>query len=109
MKRRQLTKLQRVKVFDAAKGRCHLCDTKIAVGERWEVEHCKPLWLGGIDGPENMAPAHYLCHRAKTASERTIKAKGDRVRQKHLGLRKPRSIRGWRKFDGTPVHATRTR
>lgn len=27
----------------------------------------------------------------------------------HLGIKKPRSIRQWRKFDGTPVYAERNR
>jgi hypothetical protein len=31
------------------------------------------------------------------------------VRAKHLGRKKPRSIRAWRKFDGRAVYATRER
>jgi hypothetical protein len=37
------------------------------------------------------------------------KAKNDRVRKKHLGIKRPRSIRSWRRFDGTIVHAERER
>lgn len=90
MRRRSLTRLARVRIFDAAAGLCHLCGLKIhaETGERWEVEHRKPLWLGGADEESNMAPAHVICHAAKSSSERTIKAKGDRVRAKYLGARR---------------------
>jgi 5-methylcytosine-specific restriction protein A len=32
-----------------------------------------------------------------------------RKRAKHLGVKKPRTIRSWRRFDGTIVHADRER
>ena len=103
MRRRPLSRLARVRIFDGTEGRCHLCGLTIVVGERWEVEHCKPLWLGGADDESNMAPAHVHCHAAKSAGEKTIKAKGDRIRARHLGIKPDRTIRVWRKFDGTIV------
>jgi 5-methylcytosine-specific restriction protein A len=87
MTRRSLTKLQRVRVFDAAGGICHLCQTKIHVGERWEVEHVKPLSMNGADDEGNMAPAHVSCHRVKTSAEAGPRAKADRARARHLGIR----------------------
>lgn len=87
MTRRSLTKLQRVRVFDAAGGICHLCKTKIHVGERWDVEHVKPLSMGGADDETNMAPAHASCHRVKTSAEAGPRAKADRIRAHHLGIR----------------------
>lgn len=38
-----------------------------------------------------------------------IKAKVARIRKRNLGIRKPRTIRTWRRFDGTPVYASRER
>jgi 5-methylcytosine-specific restriction protein A len=87
MTRRSLTKLQRVRVFDAAGGICHLCKAKIHVGERWDVEHVKPLSMGGADDEANMAPAHVSCHRIKTSAEAGPRAKADRIRARHLGIR----------------------
>lgn len=88
MTRRSLTKLQRVRVFDESGGICHLCKAKIHVGERWDVEHVKPLSMGGADDETNMAPAHVGCHAEKTKAEAGPRAKADRIRARHLGIRK---------------------
>jgi 5-methylcytosine-specific restriction protein A len=89
MNRRRLTRAQKVRIFDAAHGICHICNSKIFVecGERWEVEHRKPLWLGGTDDFGNMSPAHIRCHRGKTVREHVTRLKGIRQRAKHLGIR----------------------
>ena len=67
MTRRPLTTKQRVELFKAHRGVCHLCNGVIHPGKAWEVEHVIPLALGGDDLPRNMAPAHVECHAAKTA------------------------------------------
>jgi 5-methylcytosine-specific restriction endonuclease McrA len=110
-RRRKLTRLQRVSIYDAAKGVCCLCQLPIQAerGQRWILEHLKPLWLGGADDDTNVAPAHERCAIDKTTREAPVKAKGDRVRARHLGVKKPRSITQWRKMDGTIVHASRER
>lgn len=89
MKRKRLTAAQRVRIFDAAGGVCHLCGLKIdGTRERWDVEHRTPLHMGGADDPSNMSPAHVGCHRDKTAAEATTRARCDRVRARHLGVRR---------------------
>lgn len=108
--RRSLSRLQRTRIFDAAKGICHLCGVRIHAerGEKWEAEHVNPLWLGGSDDESNMRPAHVHCHKDKSRGEKKVKAKTDRVRARHLGIRKSKHpMRGWRKFDGTPVRKPR--
>lgn len=107
--RKTLSRLARVRIWDAHHGTCCICYTKIPHGKPWIVEHIKPLWLGGEDDERNMGPAHEHCARDKTSKEAPVKAKSDRVRANHLGIKKPRSIRRWRKFDGTPVYASRER
>lgn len=108
-KRKPLSRLARVRIFDSHKGVCCICDRPIRSGEHWIVEHEKPLWLGGADDETNMAPAHEHCGIEKTKGEAPVKAKTDRQRANHLGIRKPRTIRAWRRFDGTPVYAARER
>ena len=100
--RHRLTSNQRVQVFLNAKGVCHICGIRIAAetGEKWDVEHRKPLWLGGKDAIANMAPAHIHCHRAKSNEEAPVRAKSDRIRARHLGIRKERKILAWRNFGG---------
>lgn len=90
MKRRRLPLLQRVKLFDAHGGRCHVCELRIQVGQEWHVDHIVPLADGGADDESNMAPAHKKrCHPAKTAQEATDRAKVVRIRARFLGITGP--------------------
>lgn len=90
MKRRRLTKSQRIDVLHANGGICWLCELSInPVKEAWEVEHCIPLGLGGADDASNMKPAHKSCHREKTNGDMTKIAKAKRVKAKHEGSYRP--------------------
>lgn len=109
-KRRTWTPLQRLKVFEAHAGLCHICGGIIdGTREAWEIEHLIPLALGGDDDEGNVAPAHKACHSVKTSKDRGQIAKANRVRAKHLGAGKAGTIPGskgtrWkRKVDGTVV------
>lgn len=109
-KRRSLTRNQRIRIFDAHGGRCHMCGAKIQVGDKWEVSHVTPLAMGGADDEANMAPAHYRCHRDHTAKvDVPWIAKTIRQRAAHIGA-KPKAKRPmpgsrqspWkRRLDGT--------
>ncbi len=81
MTRRSLTALQRLKVFEAAQGICHICLQRIQVGQAWEVEHVTPLALGG----SNVEPAHKTCHVLKTVKDIRDIAKVKRIAAKHHG------------------------
>ena len=88
MKRRRLTKLARVRIFDRAHGLCHLCGFRIQVGQPWECSHIVSLWAGGTDDESNMAPAHKKhCHRTKTDEEASDRSKEVRIRARHLGIK----------------------
>lgn len=104
MKRRGLSRLARVRIWDAAGGVCHLCGIKIHAerGETWDADHIKPLWLGGGDTEANMAPAHKSCHREKTSTDAPVKAKSDRQRAKHLGIKKTKQKIPSRGFKSYP-------
>lgn len=91
--RRSLSPLQRLKIFEAAKGRCHLCKQRIQVGERWEVEHPIPIAMGGKDDASNMAPAHVKCHAVKSKDDARNLAKVTRTRAKHRGAWKRSAFR----------------
>lgn len=99
----------KLRVFNAYGGVCYLSGRKIMPGERWEVEHKLALSLGGENRESNLAPALAAPHKVKTASDMKQKAKNDRVRKKHLGIRKPRTLRRWRRFNGDIVEAGRDR
>lgn len=105
--RRYLTRRTRTRIYDAANGECCICGNYIHAtrGDKWIVEHVKPLWLGGADDDSNMRPAHYRCAIQKTAEEAAVKAKTDRVRAKHLGIRKTQ----FRPMPGTRASGLRKR
>jgi 5-methylcytosine-specific restriction enzyme A len=85
MTRRSFNRKERAAIFERAGGACHICGGKIAVGDAWDVEHIRPLSMGGTNDPDNLAPAHAKCHRVKTAEEAGPRAKADRLRAKHTG------------------------
>lgn len=87
--RRHISTTERVKIFSRHGGRCHICDQDIRVGQKWDIEHIVPLAQGGEDGGLNLAPAHQICHRSKTAKDARDTAKCKRVEAAHLGARAP--------------------
>jgi len=95
--RKRRSTRDRVRLFEAHKGRCHICHGIIQVGEKWEWSHPRPLALGGEDTLENSAPAHFACHRALTANEDIPRiARAKRQHARHIGAKAPpaRKIKG---------------
>ena len=88
---------------------CHKCRRSIAGKLRAEFDHVIPLIIGGKHSESNLQLLCNECHAAKSKLDVKIKVKVARVRKQHLGLKKPRTIRSWRKFNGDIVHATRDR
>jgi 5-methylcytosine-specific restriction endonuclease McrA len=83
-----------------------LCGLKIdAQKQKWEVDHVIPLWLNGADAENNMRPLHVHCHAAETAAAAPVRAKSNRQREKHLGLRKAKG----RPMPGTKASGIRKR
>jgi 5-methylcytosine-specific restriction endonuclease McrA len=93
-------------VFERAGGVCHISGRKIRAGDVWELEHIKPLSMGGEHRESNLAPALKDAHAEKTAREAGERAKADRVRLKHLGQwpksRTPLRSRGFQKTRPVP-------
>lgn len=77
------------RIFDNHDGRCHITGTPIdPLRDEWHVEHKKSLRNGGENRESNMGPALIEPHREKTTAENKAGKKADRIREKHLGLRK---------------------
>lgn len=69
---------------------CHLCKGPIdPVRDRWEAEHTIRRVLSKDDSTANVLPAHYACHKPKTAKDVQENAKGKRVRDRHFGIARP--------------------
>jgi 5-methylcytosine-specific restriction protein A len=107
--RKALTRNQRAKLFDAHGGVCCICETKIKIGEPWIDEHINPREISADDSLKNRGPAHVACAKEKTKTDVKLIAKVKRNRANHLGIKKPRSITRWRKFNGEKVFAPRQR
>ncbi len=93
-RRKPLTKAQRPLFLAAHDGRCYYCGQPIT-DDLWDDEHELARELGGSDDMDNRRPIHRRpCHKIKTAADRKLIAKGNRIRQKISGLdpvrRKPR-------------------
>jgi 5-methylcytosine-specific restriction protein A len=99
----------RLRVFDRMGGICHLSGRKINAGDAWDLDHIVALVNGGAHRESNMAPALRSEHRKKTAEDVKQKAKNDRVRKRHLGIKKPskfacsRDSKFKKKIDGSVV------
>jgi 5-methylcytosine-specific restriction enzyme A len=99
----------RMRIFLRDDGKCHITGRKIVPADYWDLEHRIALCNGGEHRESNLAPALRDAHRIKTRDDVAEKAKVDRIRKKHLGIKKPRTITAWRKMDGTAVYAPRER
>lgn len=109
--RKKLTQNQRSKLYDAHNGICVICKEPIHAerGVPWIDEHINPREISADDSLENRGPAHVACAKEKTKKDVKLIAKVKRVRARHLGIKKPRSIRQWRRFNGEKVFAPRER
>ena len=99
----------KVRIFQAFDGRCSHCTLLIVGKLRPAYDHTIALINGGENRESNVSLLCMPCHALKTKADVAEKAKVARVRKRHIGLKKPRSIRSWRRFDGSIVHAPRER
>lgn len=100
----------RVRVFDRYGGRCQCgCYRLIRPGEAWDCEDTIALINGGERREDNLKPWLAEHHPEKTARDVAEKSRVYRKRARHLGIKKPRSITAWRKFNGDIVRASRER
>jgi 5-methylcytosine-specific restriction protein A len=95
----------KLRIWDREGGKCWLSGRKIMPGDAYDWEHkiALALWTGDGHGnrESNIAPALRDKHREKTKQDVKAKAKSDRVRKKHLGIRKPSQFQS-RGFEKRP-------
>jgi 5-methylcytosine-specific restriction enzyme A len=93
----------KLRVFERHGGVCHLSGRKILAGDVWDCDHVIALCNGGQNRESNLAPAIRDKHREKTAADVAERAKIDKIRRRHLGLKKPSRAWPTRKFEGGVV------
>lgn len=116
MTRREFPKQVKRDAFLRANGKCegwtaagNLCEARLTIG-KYHYDHVIPDAHGGEPTLDNCAVLCIACHKDKTTTKDVPAiAKTKRIRDRHNGIKRPRTIRSWRKFDGTIVHAERER
>jgi len=109
MRRPEFTARTKVEAFTRSGGRCEKCTARLSVGNT-EYDHEIACGLGGDNDVRNCIVLCRSCHRAKTY-QRDVPAiaKAKRNHRHTIGVRKPRSIFGWKSMSGEPRRATRER
>jgi 5-methylcytosine-specific restriction protein A len=97
------------RVAQSAERRCQKCGLETVGKLRGQADHIIPLILGGAHRETNLQWLCEPCHKVKSKLDVKLKAKVARVRKRHIGIKKPRTITSWRKFNGTRVYAERNR
>lgn len=95
---------------------CEKCRAKLGPAntfyderEDGEFDHDCAAAMQGPATLENCAVLCRTCHKRKTKQDRKIIAKSNRTRDTARGIYKPRTITGWRSFNGTAIFAGRNR
>lgn len=101
--RREFTKRVRLDAWTRCNGRCEICGARLHPG-RHRYDHRTPDTFGGEPTLSNCQVICDSCDNEKTyVNDIPAIAKNNRVRNKHLGIkRRKRTISG-RRFDGTPI------
>lgn len=95
--------------WERADGHCERCTAKLYPG-KYRYNHRIPDALGGQPTLDNCEVLCIACDHPQTyQKDIPAIAKSKRVRQRNAGIRKPRTITGWRRFNGQPVYAERER
>jgi len=106
--RKEFSAKVKTAAFKRCKGFCEQCTKKLFPGD-YHYDHVIPDGLTGDAILDNCRVLCLACHSVKTRSDVADIARAKRRERKHAGIKKPRSIRSWRKFDGAPVYADRER
>jgi 5-methylcytosine-specific restriction protein A len=100
----------RLRVFIRDDGTCQCgCKLRITLKDRWQTDHRIALINGGENRETNLVTLLDGHHKIKTREDVALKSKTYRLRRKQAGLKKRRSILGWRRFNGEIVRASRER
>lgn len=111
MSRREFSKAVKRDAFARANGLCEGkgCGAKLTIG-KYHYDHRIPDALGGEPELWNCEVLCVPCHSAKTRTKDVPAiAKTKRIQDRQKGIKKPRTMLSWRKFNGEVVRAARER
>ena len=106
--RREFSKQIKRDALKRSDKRCEACGA--LYGHKFHFDHVIADGLGGEPTLDNCAVLCHVCHDEKTRKHDVPRiAKMKRVRDRNDGIKKPRTMTRWRKFNGEIVHAGRDR
>lgn len=97
----------RLRVFERFGGICQLTGRKIMAGDQWDLDHIKPLAMGGEHVESNLQPVLRIAHREKTKRDVADLAKARRIKAKHIGIEQSPSRLQSRGFTKSPPQKNR--
>jgi hypothetical protein len=109
--RREFSKAVKRDAFLRANGKCdgEQCGARLTVG-KFHYDHDIADGLGGEPTLENCKVLCHACHSVKTRTHDVPAiAKTKRISDRAKGIKRPRTMTRWRRFNGEIVHATRER
>jgi 5-methylcytosine-specific restriction protein A len=107
--RSEFSKRTKRDAFVRAEGNCEGCGARLTIG-KYHYDHIIPDGLGGEPTLDNCAVLCIVCHKVKTTTKDVpLIAKTKRIQDRQKGIKKPRTITRWRKFNGSIVNAERER
>lgn len=89
----------KLRVWTRCEGKCALTGRKLRPGDLHDIDHILALANGGEHRETNLQLVSREAHKVKTAADVATRAKTDRTRAKHLGIKTP-SKRGLSKPPG---------
>lgn len=93
----------RIRVVERFDKRCAECRRMLGGKLGCEIDHIQALCNGGQHRESNLQPLCIECHAPKTAADRKMKAKSDRLIKRELGI-KPKSSRRFNNtYKGRPI------
>jgi 5-methylcytosine-specific restriction protein A len=107
--RKEFSSKIKLQAFENAAGHCTRCSARLYPA-KFRYNHRIPDAQGGDNSLANCEVLCLACDREQTYKhDLPAIAKTNRIRKRAAGIRKPRRITRWRRFDGTIVKATKER
>ena len=88
--RSEFTKRTKLDAFERARGKCQGCGARLYPG-KYQFHHGKECTFGGEASLENAVVLCVACHAAITRKRAAVIAKSNRVRERHLGIKRASS------------------
>lgn len=85
-----IRKYLRDKVEERDHGICAVCNVYDA---KWQADHIHEMWAGGPDDIDNLQTLCRRHHKEKSAEQTPVRAKTDRLKERHDLTQTRRAIR----------------